>query len=53
MPVVNLVEMEVEDRVTTVVVVSDFSRDSMVLATREGEVKRTPLVSSSPCAAPA
>ncbi len=43
MPVVNLVEMEVEDRVTTVVVVRDFARDSMVLATREGEVKRTPL----------
>jgi len=43
MPVVNLVEMEVEDRVTTVVVVRDFARDSMVLATRDGEVKRTPL----------
>ncbi|MEZ4501812.1 MAG: DNA gyrase subunit A [Dehalococcoidia bacterium] len=42
-PVVNLVEMDPEDRVTTIVVVSDFSRDSMVLATRDGEVKRTPL----------
>ena len=43
-PVVNLVEMDTEDRVTTIVVVSDFSRDSMILATRDGEVKRTPLV---------
>jgi DNA gyrase subunit A len=42
-PVVNLVELEPTDRVTTVVVVTDFSRDSLVLATRGGEVKRTPL----------
>jgi DNA gyrase subunit A len=43
MPVQNLVDIEPGDRVTTIVVVSDFSRDSMVLATRLGEVKRTPL----------
>ena len=42
-PVVNLVEMDATDRVTSVVVVSDFSRDSMVLATAGGDVKRTPL----------
>ena len=42
-PVVNLVEMEASDRVTSVVVVSDFSRDSMILATAGGDVKRTPL----------
>ena len=42
-PVVNLVEMEATDRVTGVVVVADFSRDSMVLATAGGDVKRTPL----------
>ena len=42
-PVVNLVEIEPADRVTTVVAVTDFSRDSLVLATRDGEVKRTPL----------
>ena len=42
-PVVNLVEMEATDRVTSVVVVSDFSRDSMILATAGGDVKRTPL----------
>jgi len=43
MPVVNLVEIEPSDRVTVAVVVTDFSRDSLVLATRDGEVKRTPL----------
>ncbi len=43
LPVVNLIEMETEDRVTAVVVVKDFSRDSMLLATDQGEVKRTPL----------
>ena len=42
-PVVNLVELEASDRVTAVVVVQDFARDSMVLATARGEVKRTPL----------
>ena len=42
-PVVNLVELEASDRVTAVVVVHDFARDSMVLATARGEVKRTPL----------
>ena len=42
-PLVNLVEMGATDRVTSVVVVSDFSRDSMVLATAGGDVKRTPL----------
>ena len=42
-PVVNLVELESTDRVTAVVVVKDFSRDSMLLATARGLVKRTPL----------
>jgi DNA gyrase subunit A len=43
-PVVNLVEnMSPEDRVTAVVVVQDFTRDSMLLLTDRGEVKRTPL----------
>jgi DNA gyrase subunit A len=44
LPVVNLIEMEAEDSVTAVVVVQDFSRDSLLLATEQGEVKRTPLV---------
>ncbi len=42
-PVANLVEMQSDDRVTAVVVVKDFSRDSMLLVTDAGEVKRTPL----------
>ena len=42
-PVVNLVELDASDSVTAMVVVGDFSRDSMVLATANGEVKRTPL----------
>ena len=42
-PVVNLVEIEPADRVTVAVVVTDFSRDSLVLATAAGDVKRTPL----------
>ena len=42
-PVVNLVEIEPADRVTAAVVVTDFSRDSLVLATAAGDVKRTPL----------
>ena len=42
-PVVNLVELEDGDDVTAMVVVTDFSRDSMVVATSQGDVKRTPL----------
>ncbi|NBW66779.1 DNA gyrase subunit A, partial [bacterium] len=42
-PVVNLVEMAQDDRVSAVVVVTDFTKDSMVLATEQGVVKRTPL----------
>ncbi len=41
--VVNLVSMEATDRVTAVVAVNDFNRDSMLLATERGIVKRTPL----------
>jgi DNA gyrase subunit A len=43
LPVVNLIEMDAEDAVTAVVVVKDFKRDSLILATEQGEVKRTPL----------
>ncbi|GMU39637.1 MAG: DNA gyrase subunit A [Chloroflexota bacterium] len=42
-PVVNLVSMEAGDRVTAVVAVGDFNRDSMLLVTERGIVKRTPL----------
>ena len=43
LPVVNLVEIEQDDQVTGMVVVTDFSRNSLVLATANGDVKRTPL----------
>jgi DNA gyrase subunit A len=43
LPVVNLIEMDIEDGVTAVEVITDFGRDSMLLATDHGEVKRTPL----------
>ncbi len=42
-PVVNLVSIEQQDRVTAVVAVREFGRDSMILATEQGVVKRTPL----------
>ncbi len=42
-PLVNFVDVDPEDRVTAVVAVSTFDRDSMVLATARGEVKRTPM----------
>jgi DNA gyrase subunit A len=42
-PVVQIVEVEPDDRVTAVVAVADFARDSMVLVTAQGEVKRTRL----------
>ncbi|MBM4416111.1 MAG: DNA gyrase subunit A [Chloroflexi bacterium] len=42
-PVVNLVEMDPADRATAVIGVADFARDSLMLATTQGEVKRTPL----------
>ena len=42
-PIVNLIEIEAQDRVTAMVVVTDFDRDSMIVATSHGDVKRTPL----------
>ena len=42
-PVVNLVALEAQDRVTAVVAIKDFARNSMLLATEQGVVKRTPL----------
>ncbi len=42
-PAVNLVEMDQTDRITAIVVVEDFDRDSMLLVTQRGVVKRTPL----------
>jgi DNA gyrase subunit A len=42
-PVPNLVDIDQNDRVTAIVVVGDFGRDSMLLATEQGVIKRTPL----------
>jgi DNA gyrase subunit A len=42
-PVVNLVEMDADDRVTAINIITDFGRDSMMLVTARGEVKRTRL----------
>ena len=42
-PLVNIVEIEPDDRVTAVVACDSFERNSMILATAHGEVKRTPL----------
>ena len=41
--ITNLVEMDQRERVTTIVVVKDYEHDFMVLATREGQAKKTPL----------
>jgi DNA gyrase subunit A len=42
-PVVNLIEMEAGERVTAIVVVKDYEKDFMLLATREGVIKKTKL----------
>ena len=42
-PVVNLIEMETGERVTAIVAVADYSSDFMLLATREGVIKKTKL----------
>ena len=42
-PVPNLVSVEGEDRITAIVSIADFNRDSMILCTEQGTVKRTPL----------
>ena len=41
--ITNLVEMDQRERVTTIVVVKDYEHDFMVLATRQGQAKKTPL----------
>ncbi len=41
--ITNLVEMNQRERVTTVVVVKEYEHDFMVLATSEGQAKKTPL----------
>ncbi len=41
--ITNLIEMDQRERVTTIVVVKDYEHDFMVLATRQGQAKKTPL----------
>ncbi len=41
--ITNLIEIDQRERVTTVVTVKDYERDFMVLATRLGTAKKTPL----------
>ena len=41
--ITNLIEMNQQERVTTIVVVKDYEHDFMVLATRQGQAKKTPL----------
>jgi DNA gyrase subunit A len=42
-PVVNLIEIQPGERVTTIVTVKDYGRDFMLLATRNGVIKKTAL----------
>ena len=42
-PLVNLIEIETGELVTAVVATSSFDNDFMLLATKRGEVKKTPL----------
>ncbi|MFN0147002.1 MAG: DNA gyrase C-terminal beta-propeller domain-containing protein, partial [Dehalococcoidia bacterium] len=42
-PVVNLIDMEAGERVTAIVVVKDYAKDFLLLATRDGIIKKTKL----------
>ncbi|MGK2964232.1 MAG: DNA gyrase subunit A [Tepidiformaceae bacterium] len=41
--ITNLIEMQAGERVTTIVPIKDYERDFMLLATRNGIIKKTPL----------
>lgn len=41
LPVVNLIQVAPGERVTTILVVKDYDRDFILLATRMGEIKKT------------
>jgi DNA gyrase subunit A len=41
--ITNLIEMQQDERVTTIVPVRDYERDYMLLTTRAGVIKKTPL----------
>lgn len=42
-PVINLIEIEAKELITAVVATTNFDQDYMLLATRKGEIKKTPL----------
>ena len=42
-PLINLIEIDQREQVTVVVKARDYEKDVMILATRQGEVKKTPL----------
>ena len=42
-PLINLIDIEQNELVTAVVAVAAFDQDSLLLATKRGEIKRTPL----------
>jgi DNA gyrase subunit A len=42
-PVINLIDIDPGERVTTIVTVKDYGRDFMLLATRNGIIKKTAL----------
>ncbi|MGI8925726.1 MAG: DNA gyrase subunit A [Tepidiformaceae bacterium] len=43
LPLVNLIDLENGERVTTILLVKSYERDYILLATRLGEIKKTPL----------
>ena len=43
LPVQNLLDLQPDESVTTVVPVTDFGDDFLILGTRQGQVKKTPL----------
>ena len=43
LPLINVIEIDQAEQVTAVVAARDFEKDAMVLGTRMGEVKKTPL----------
>jgi DNA gyrase subunit A len=42
-PLINLIEIDTNELVTAVVATTTFDKDYMLLATRKGEIKKTPL----------
>ncbi|MEO8541657.1 MAG: DNA gyrase C-terminal beta-propeller domain-containing protein, partial [bacterium] len=41
LPIVNLIDIDNGERVTAILVIKDYERDFILLATREGEIKKT------------